>query len=175
METLLFHKRPIELAEAQDVYAWVSHKKAFETYIGAGGSQPQPERSSNRPLTQMMRVLDSARYLADHMHRASVLIIPCIEGRVENAGLWMQASLYGSILPATWSLILALRSRGLGAAWTTLHLQYEKEVAAIVGIPDNVTQAALLPVAYFTGTDFKPAKRLPAKERTHWNSWEDGR
>ena len=91
------------------------------------------------------------------MHEVPVLILACIEGRVENGGVMAQAGLYGSILPAVWSLMLALRSRGLGSAWTTLHLRYEREVAALLGIPDGVTQAALLPVAYFTGDDFKPA------------------
>ena len=113
----------------------------------------------------------SAIYLAEHMHEVPVLIIPTIEGRVENESPMGQASLYGSILPATWSLMLALRARGLGTAWTTLHLRYEKEVAAIVGIPDNITQAALLPVAYFKGSDFKPAQRRSAREFTHWEGW----
>jgi nitroreductase len=82
-----------------------------------------------------------------------------------------QAGLYGSILPAAWSLMLALRARSLGAAWTTLHLRYEEEIAALLGIPADVTQAALLPVAYYTGDDFKPAKRVPAREVTSWDSW----
>jgi hypothetical protein len=54
---------------------------------------------------------------------------------------------------------------------TTDHLFYEAEAAQILDIPDTVTQVALLPVAYFTGTDFKPARRLPACDRTHWNRW----
>jgi nitroreductase len=120
---------------------------------------------------QTERVRDSAQYLADHMHEVPVLVIPCIEGRVENGGAAAQAGLYGSILPAAWSFMLALRARGLGAAWTTLHLVYEKEVAAALDIPANITQAALLPVAYYTGEDFKPAPRKPATERTHWNMW----
>jgi nitroreductase len=78
---------------------------------------------------------------------------------------------YGSILPAVWSFQLALRARGLGSAWTTLHLDYEAEAAELLGIPDTVTQVALLPVAYTIGTDFKPAVRKPAGEVTYWNSW----
>ena len=88
--------------------------------------------------------------------------------------LW-QATIYGSILPATWSLMLALRAHGLGSAWTTLHIMYEKEAAALLGIPDCMTQAALIPVAYYTGDDFKPARRVPARERTYWNGWEQTR
>ena len=100
-----------------------------------------------------------------------MLIIPCVTGRVEQAGVMAQAGLYGSILPATWSLMLALRARGLGSAWTTLHLRYEREAAALLGIPDDITQAALLPVAYITGGDLRPAKRVPAHTLTHWNRW----
>jgi nitroreductase len=111
-------------------------------------------------------------YLASHLHEVPVLVLPCIEGRVESAGPGAQASPYGSILPATWSLMLALRARGLGSVLVTFHIHHcEREVARILDIPDDVTQAALLPVAYFTGTDFKPAKRAPAQKRTHWNSW----
>ena len=116
-----------------------------------------------------------ARFQADHLHEVPVLIILAIEGRVEGQGVMEQASLYGSILPAAWSLMLALRSRGLGSCWTTLHLQYEREAAKVLGIPDNVTQAVLLPVAYFTGADFKPAARLPMAEQVHWDSWGNHR
>jgi nitroreductase len=119
----------------------------------------------------MPRVISSATWLAQHMHEAPVLLIPCIEGRVENAGPVAQASVYGSILPATWSFMLAARARGLGSAWTTLHILREREIAALLGIPDTVSQAALLPVAYFTGTDFKPAKRLPVRDLTSWDTW----
>jgi len=99
--------------------------------------------------------------------------VPCIEGRVESLPQFAQASVYGSILPAVWSLMLALRSRGLGSAWTTIHLIHEKEAAAILGIPDTWTQAALLPIAYFTGTDFRPARRLPLASVVSWNRWGD--
>ena len=113
----------------------------------------------------------SARHLAEHLHEAPLLVIPCIEGRVENAGVLAQASIYGSILPAAWSFMLALRARGLGTAWTTLHLMYEKEAAQLLGIPEQVTQCALLPVAYTTGGDFRPARRLPLARVLHWDRW----
>lgn len=135
----------------------------FDHYISGARQQSRD--------AQTHRVLDSAEYLAHHMHEVPVLIIPCYEGRVETASPQAQASFYGSILPATWSLMLALRARGVGSAWTTLHLRYEKEVGAVLGIPDTVTQAAMLPVAYFTGDDFQPARRQPAREVTYWDSW----
>jgi nitroreductase len=120
---------------------------------------------------QFPGVYDSAAHLNEQLHEVPVLVVPCIEGRVENAGVAAQALRYGSILPAVWSFMLALRARGVGSAWTTDHLFHEAEVARLLGIPDTVTQVALLPVAYFLGADFKPARRLPARDRTHWNAW----
>ncbi len=120
---------------------------------------------------QMPRVMESALYLAENLEKAPVMVLFCIEGRVENAPQFAQASIYGSILPAAWSFMLAARSRGLGAAWTTLHLAHEEKAAALLGIPKDVTQAVLFPVAYFTGTDFKPATRIDPKSLTHWNTW----
>lgn len=127
-----------------------------------------PERQAEVRQTDP-RLIDSATYLADHMQEVPVLIIPCVEAPSGSAAAG--PGVYGSILPAAWSLMLALRARGLGAAWTTLHLRYEQEAAAVLGIPTPIRQAALLPVAYYTGDDFKPARRVPARERTYWNGW----
>jgi len=120
---------------------------------------------------QTRKVYESALYLTEILDRVPVHVIPCIEGRADNLPNIMSASIYGSIMPAAWSFMLALRSRGLGSAWTTLHLMKEKEAAALLGIPENVTQVALLPVAYTTGGDFKPAKRPPVESITYWDSW----
>ncbi|MBS4728943.1 nitroreductase family protein [Mycobacterium sp. SM1] len=122
---------------------------------------------------RMPLVRDSARYLAEHMHQVPVLMIPCLQGRVERAPLG-SASFWASLFPAVWSFCLALRSRGLGSCWTTLHLlgDGEKQVAEIVGIPvEEYSQGGLLPIAYTKGTDFRRAKRLPAPQVTHWNTW----
>jgi len=124
---------------------------------------------------QFPRMLESGLHLYEHLHEVPTLIVPCVEGRFETAGVMVQASLYGSIFPAVWSLMLALRARGIGACLTTDHLLYEPEAAQILGIPEALTQVALLPIAYFTGSDFKPAKRLPARQRTHWNRWANQR
>ncbi len=152
------------------------YRKAFQIYAGMRVAAPTPYEPDDPRYQRAGRVASSAMYLAQHMHEVPVLVIPCIEGRVEDNGRVLdQASLYGSILPATWSFMLALRARGLGAAWTTLHLMFEKEVAAELGIPSSVTQAALIPVAYFKGKGFRPASRIPARERTYWNEWQKTR
>jgi nitroreductase len=144
------------------------YRKGFEMYA----QMPRPERDeSDLRQQQMPRVVDSAVHLAQTMEQAPVFLIPCIEGRVEEAPQFAQASMYGSILPAVWSFMLAARARGLGSAWTTIHLMFEAEAAAILGIPPHITQTALLPVAYFQGDDFKPAKRLPSREITYWDTW----
>jgi nitroreductase len=150
-----------------------AYRKTFEAYAAVSIEESVKRfRDDDLRREQAPRIRDSATWLAEHMHEAPVFVIPCIWGRFENAGPVVQASQYGSILPAVWSFMLALRARGLGTAWTTLHLVREKEVSEILGIPgEKVTQTALLPVAYFTGDDFKPAKRLPAREITHWNAW----
>ncbi|MDX2167819.1 MAG: nitroreductase family protein [Deltaproteobacteria bacterium] len=147
------------------------YRKAFALYADPGSGMRVPLAETDPRFAQTQRIVDSASYLAAHLHEAPVLMIPCVEGRVENAGVLAQASIYGSILPAAWSFMLALRARGLGSAWTTLHLMFESEAAALLDIPDTITQAGLFPVAYYTGDDFKPAKRLPAAGRTHWDRW----
>ncbi|MDT5091522.1 MAG: hypothetical protein QOH60_885 [Mycobacterium sp.] len=122
---------------------------------------------------QRERVVSSGSYLADHMQDAPVLLIPCLEGSVDYATLGA-ASFWGSIIPAAWSFMMALRSRGLGSAYTTLHLlgDGEKQAADLLGIPfENYRQAGLFPVAYTKGTDFKPAKRLPVEQVAHFDTW----
>lgn len=153
-----------------DLKAQIAHyyREVGKEYFARTQSATQPEHDN---VDQMQRVFSSAQYLAEHMHEVPVMIIPCIEGRVDGKASSQQAGFWGSILPAAWSLMLALRARGLGSAWTTFHMSYEKEIAALLGIPDNVTQAALLPVAYFLGEDFRPAARKPADEVTHWEGW----
>lgn len=147
------------------------YKQSFFIYARSNEEQTDSRGNRDHDPEQQSRVVKSAVFLAQNMHRVPVMVIPCIEGRVENAGPMAQAGLYGSILPAAWSFMFALRARGLGAAWTTLHLRYENEIADILGIPRHITQAALLPVAYYTGDDFQPAKRVPAAEVTSWESW----
>jgi nitroreductase len=111
-------------------------------------------------------------HLAEHIHEVPVHVIPCVQGRYEGKPNPLVASMFGSIVPAAWSFMLAARSRGLGSVWTTFHLMHEREAAEILGIPyDEVTQVALIPVAYTKGTDFKPGTRKPLDTMVHWDSW----
>ena len=134
---------------------------------------PSPVRGDIRD-EQQDAVRTSAAFLNENFEKAPVLMIPCLEGRPEGADAGMHASYWGSLLPAVWSFMLALRSRGLGSAWTTLHLigDGERQAADLLGIPfKDFTQGGLFPIAYTKGTSFKPAKRLPAEQLAHWDSW----
>ena len=124
-----------------------------------------------RDATQQ-RVASSAEYLAEHMSEAPVLLVPCITGRADNVPSMMSAGLWGSLFPAVWSFCLAARARGLGTTWTSLHLMFEEEAAGVLGVPfAEVSQGALIPVAYTKGTDFKPGPRQDLDAIIHVDSW----
>ena len=121
-------------------------------------------------------VVDSAEYLAAHLGEVPVFLIPCIAGRVEAIpapmAVMAQASTYASIIPAAWSFMLAARARGLGTAWTTLHLMHEEKIAELLDIPyAEMTQVGLIPIAYTKGTDFKPAHRKALDDVVHFDRW----
>jgi nitroreductase len=141
------------------------YRRSWQLYsAGFGEREPDPGRQ---------RVTDSAAHLAAVLGRVPVLLIPCLEAATLPEG--SQAGLWGSLLPAAWSYMLAARARGLGTAWTTLHLRYEQEVADLLGLPAGVRQGALIPTAYHTGTGFRPAARVPVEQVLHldgWGAWQ---
>ncbi len=147
------------------------YRANFEMYRALPGAEYRPgdTRGERQDL-----VRDSAGYLSDNFHRAPMLLIPCIWGRLDNASVVEGAGAWGSLLPAVWSFMLALRERGMGSAWTTIHLMNdgEQRVAELLGIPfAKVSQGGLFPIAYTIGTDFKPAKREPLANVLHWDRW----
>ena len=129
----------------------------------------QAAATASDPQTQ--RVYQSALGLTETLAKVPVHVIPCLDTRFDGSNLLAAASAWASIIPAGWSFLLALRSRGLGSVWTTMHLAREREVGELLGIPATVTQAALFPVAYTIGNDFRPASRPPAETITFWNTW----
>ena len=130
------------------------------------------DKGSDEANAQQRRSASSADFLGEHMGEAPVLIIPCIQGRVDGLPGMMAASALGNVMPAMWSLMLAARARGLGTCWTTLHLMQEQAVADIIGIPfESVQQVCLSPLAYTSGTDFKPAARPEPDTIIHWDTW----
>lgn len=145
------------------------YRRGYEVYRASVSPRVVDETPRGQTL---QRVISSSEYLAAHMHEAAVLLIPCIKGRLEGKSSVEQAGVWGSILPAAWSFMLAARARGLGTTWTTIHLFFEQDAAEVLGIPyDRITQAAMIPVAYTRGDDFSPASREPLDAVVHWNQW----
>ena len=142
----------------QKAFDWYRDSPMYAGRVAAGISEQRDAQQS--------RVATSADYLAENMHRSPALFIPCMHGRNTTPGA------AGSIIPAAWSFMLAARERGLGTCWTTLHLMHEEEAADVLNIPfDKVQQWALSPVAFTSGTDFKPATRTDLETVISWNSW----
>ncbi len=146
------------------------YRRSFEIYRSSPGYAGNAVGADEVRRAQQTRVATSADHLAEQMHRVPVLVLAAVEAAVElppgnQAGLW------GSLLPAAWSYQLAARARGLGSAWTTLHLRYEAEIAALLGMPPHVRQGVLLPTAHYTGEAFRPARREPLDSVLHVDGW----
>jgi nitroreductase len=147
-------------------------KRAALAELWCDVAYPYLQRGGGAREGQLLRISEAVVHLAEHIHEVPVHIIPCVEGRYEGKPNVLVASRLGSIIPAAWSFMLAARSRGLGTVWTTFHLMHERRAAEILGIPyAEVTQVALIPVAYSLGTDFKPGKRKPLETMLHWDAW----
>ncbi|MFI2645328.1 nitroreductase family protein [Streptomyces sp. NPDC018610] len=145
------------------------YRRAVKTYLESEGScgTLYPEDPARHAVQR--RVGDSVAHLGERMGEVPVLVIPCLD--VNEAPEYNEAGMWGSIVQAGWSYMLAARARRLGTAWTTLHLMYEKEIAELLGIPDGVIQSALIPTAFSIGTDFKPAPRQPLDQILHLDTW----
>jgi nitroreductase len=155
---------PAKRAGLGDLY-----RRAVDSYLKSSGSAAKLFRDDASRAPVQERIGESVAYLGEHMGEAPVLVVPCL--KVGSLAAVNQAGLWGSLLPAAWSYMLAARARGLGTAWTTLHLMYEREAAELLGLPEGIAQAALIPTAYYTGETFKRAARLPLDEVLHVNGW----
>jgi len=118
------------------------------------------------------QIVASAHALADKLHQMPAILIPLMPGRPEGKNLPEQSPMWGSILQAVWSFLLALRERGLGSTWTTVASRRETQIAQLLGIPrDRFTQVGMFPIAYTIGTDFKKVYRKPVSEVLTYNSF----
>jgi nitroreductase len=147
------------------------YSRACEEYLESVSAAENPYADDPERTAVQQRIRDSTRYLSDHMAEVPVLVIPCIRAGRHGLDAGNQSGLWGSILPAAWSYMLAARARGLGTAWTTLHLTYEAEVAELLELPAGVAQALLIPTAYYTGETFQPAARSPLDDVLHIDRW----
>ena len=175
MECLQIAMQAPTSSNAQD-WRWLvitdaTKRAAIAEIYRSIGERYLPGLAASESDAQTRRVLGSAISLTETLADVPVHVIPCLQRRFDGNDLVVASSAWASIIPAGWSFLLALRSRGLGSVWTTTHLAKEREVAELLGIPETVTQAALFPVAYTIGTDFRPASRPPAETVTFWDGW----
>ena len=168
----VFVTDPAKKAKIGEIY-----RQAFSIYrdMPIAIHKLHMDSGDNNLTDSQTRSASSADYLAENMGRVPALLIPCIAGRTdspETSNIISQTGTLGSIIPAAWNFMLEARARGIGTAWTTLHLMQEKEVADIIGIPfDDYMQVALIPIGYTKGTSFKPAYRPPVETVMHINNW----
>ena len=146
-------------------------RAAIAEIYRAVGAEYLAHAAATESDPQTQRVYRSALGLTETLAEVPVHVIPCLQRRVDGNDRLVAASAWASIIQAGWSFLLALRSRGLGSVWTTMHLAREQDVAELLGIPATVTQAALFPVAYTIGNHFQPAARPAAETVTFWNTW----
>ncbi len=160
---------PEQRATLADLY-----KQGWELYSQMEGNvQTAYKGDEDARIAQQNRVQESAAYLAENFEKVPVMMIPILPGRFEGLPSVASAAMLGSILPGAWSFMLAARERGLGTAWTTIHLMFEEQAAEVLGIDyQSYTQCALITCGYSKGTDFKPAKRPPLETVLHWDRWD---
>jgi nitroreductase len=150
------------------------YRQCYEIYRSLDGIYiGSIDKGSPEENAQQARSTTSADFLADHLGEAPAIVIGCANGvRADGLPAMMASSALGNVMPGMWSFMLAARARGLGTAWTTIHLMQEKAVADLLGIPfDTVQQVALTPLAYTVGTDFKPAARPAPDSIISWDTW----
>ena len=135
------------------------YEKSWERAYGSENPNP-PDIQSH--------VRKSADHLARHMAEVPVLILACIEHEGEPSSMGRG----GSIFPAVQNLLLAARGLGLGSCLTSLHKRYEDEIKELLGIPDNVETAALLPVGFpASRSKYGPTTREPVEDVTFRDRW----
>ena len=122
-----------------------------------------------------LQVKPTQQSLMDRLHEMPALVFVCYNGAVPEAELAGQVGLFGSVLPAAWSLMLALRARGIGATWTSLLASRQAEVAEILDIPDGVMQMVMLPVGYLKQATLRRANRKPPQQVTYWERYGETR
>jgi nitroreductase len=145
------------------------YRRSVESYLESPGAAGRLHADDPDRAPVQQRVGSSVAYLGEKMGQVPVLVIPCLQVKSLPAG--NQAGIWGSILPSAWQYCLAARARGLGTAWTTLHMTYEQEISELLGLPEDIRQSVLLPTAYYTGDTFKPAPRQPVEEVLHLDGW----
>ena len=129
---------------------------------------PLYQQAANAPAESAEgKLYASARHLANHMAEAPVLILACLRTDGATLGLTSGASIY----PAVQNILLAARAVGIGSTLTTVHHRFRhKELKAVLGVPDDVEIAALIPLGYPVRTFGRPPRR-PVTDVSYADRW----
>ena len=125
--------------------------EAYEEAIQEAYGASQPSRGADRqPLSA-----------------APVLIVACVDTPESGrAGFQTGASIY----PNVQNIMLAARALGLGTVLTTLHRRRRERVHEILGIPDHIESAAIIPLGWPT-RDYGPNHRPPLERFVMYDRW----
>ena len=165
VETMLFAATKAPSAKNEQPVRWVVVKDAAqrrrlgEIYKKVSLSLP-PMVTPDASAKKLARSVD---HLVHHLGEAPVLIVACAYGPddVRTAA---------GVYPAVQNLMLAARSLGLGTTLTTRHRSAMAETRAVLGVPDDVTIHAVIPVGYPLGR-WREAPRAPVREVAHRDRW----
>jgi nitroreductase len=160
----------------------VIYRKASDIAEAIYAARGRPPHLTER---QYARLMTSGKHLWDHMGEAPVLLIPCSRRPVlpprevfppAIAARWDDEVTYAdrirgaSIYPAVQNILLACRALGLGTVITTNHIRCEDEVKGLLGIPEDVSTWALMPIGWPIDK-FGPLTRRPLAEVAHADTW----
>jgi nitroreductase len=122
--------------------------------------------------TSWRRTAEASRHLADHFGEAPAIVaflMPVIDWTPsDEEGPMDIGPLYASVYPAVQNFMLAARGLGIGTALTTVVRIHHDELRELLGVPDTMEVAAIVPMGRPTGR-FGVARRKPVHAVTHWD------
>ena len=128
---------------------------------------PNRQEPADDDTSRPARMARTMNHFVDHIGEAPVLVFACLDHRVGGTGLAAGASVF----PACQNLLLAARALGYGGAMTNWHRVVTDELATMLGLPDEVSIAATIPLGRPVG-GHGPVRRLPVAQLVFENRWD---
>jgi nitroreductase len=145
---------------------------AVKTLIGGAIRAAMADRvaAMPRPDRTMRLMLDGTARLIDTLGQAPVIIF--VTGPVVYPpGAPREQFTWSALYPAAQNILLAARALGLGTTFTTMHMTAEPTVREVLGLPDHIRIAAMIPLGW-PDAAFGPVNRRPVEDFVHRNHWE---